>query len=136
VPEVLPLIEALSAADGSVGWVAMIGTASQMFCTRVQRPTFDKIFVDGIDVPRGRRGHAGRTGGTGRWRLSGLRALAVRERLPGRAVDRGSLRRLQGRCAVMLPAERWRIEDRWHAFIDEDHVDLFVAHSLRVPGIF
>ena len=29
VPEVLPMIEALAAADGTVGWVAMIGTAAR-----------------------------------------------------------------------------------------------------------
>lgn len=126
VPEVLPLIEALSAADGSVGWVAMIGTASQMFCTRAQRLTFDKIFVKGIDV-----------------RVAGAGAPAGRAEL----VDRGY--RVSGRwpfasgcqdaqwiagCCVVykdgapvmsgttpltrfvvLPAEHWRIEDTWHA---------------------
>jgi alkylation response protein AidB-like acyl-CoA dehydrogenase len=50
VPEVLPLIEALAAADGSVGWVAMIGTASQMFYTRAPRAVFDEVFADGADV--------------------------------------------------------------------------------------
>lgn len=40
VPEVLPLIVALAAADRSVGWVAMIGTTSQVFCTRLPRTTF------------------------------------------------------------------------------------------------
>src|SRR5262249_52968359 len=39
VPEVLPLVEALSAADSSVGWVASIGTVAQIFCTRVPRET-------------------------------------------------------------------------------------------------
>ena len=42
VPEVLPLIEAVATADGSVGWVAMIGTASQMFFTRAPRSVFDE----------------------------------------------------------------------------------------------
>ncbi len=50
VPEVVPLIEAPSAADGSVGWVAMIGTASQMFFTRAPQAVFDRIFVAGVDI--------------------------------------------------------------------------------------
>ena len=95
VPEVLPLIEALSTADGSVGWVAMIGTASQMFFTRTPRAVFDEVFVDEGRCDRDRGGHAGRPGGTGRWRLSGLRALAVRQRLPECAMDRRSFRRFK-----------------------------------------
>ena len=36
VPDILPVITALSAADGSVGWIAMIAASSQMFCSRLQ----------------------------------------------------------------------------------------------------
>jgi alkylation response protein AidB-like acyl-CoA dehydrogenase len=35
VPEILPVITALSAADGSVGWIAMLAASSQMFCSRL-----------------------------------------------------------------------------------------------------
>ncbi len=122
VPEVLPLIEALSAADGLVGWVALIGTASQMFCMRVQRPTFDKIYVDGIDVrvvgvgtPAGR---AELVRVSGRWPFaSGCQdaqwiaghCAVYKDGAPVRS-GTGPLTRF-----VVLPAERWRIEDTWHA---------------------
>jgi alkylation response protein AidB-like acyl-CoA dehydrogenase len=87
VPEVLLLIEVLAAADGSVGWVAMVGTVSQMFCTRVQRRTFDKIFAQWIV------GHC----------------VVYKDGAPVMS-GAGPLTRF-----VVLPAERWRIEDTWHA---------------------
>jgi indole-3-acetate monooxygenase len=37
VPELVPVIEALSAIDSSVGWVTMIAVTSQTFCTRLSR---------------------------------------------------------------------------------------------------
>jgi alkylation response protein AidB-like acyl-CoA dehydrogenase len=126
VPEVLPLIEALSAADGSVGWVAMIGTASQMFCTRAPRATFDRMFMDGADVlvvgvgtPAGRAEAI--DGGyrvSGRWPFaSGCQNaqwiaghfVVCKDGAPVMSGARPLTR------AVVLPSERWRIEDTWHA---------------------
>ncbi|WP_426419706.1 acyl-CoA dehydrogenase family protein [Bradyrhizobium genosp. A] len=126
VPEVLPLIQALSAADGSVGWVAMIGTAALMFCTRAQRPTFDKMFVKGVDVRVAGAGTpAGRAelvdGGyrvSGRWPFaSGCQdaqwiagcCVVYKDGAPVMS-GAGPLTRF-----VVLPAERWRIEDTWRA---------------------
>jgi alkylation response protein AidB-like acyl-CoA dehydrogenase len=126
VPEVLPLIEALSAADGSVGWVAMIGTASQMFFTRAPRPVFDKIFVDGADVlvigvgtPAGRAEpvHGGYRV-SGRWPFASgcqnaqwiaAHFVVLKDGAPVISGGRPLMR------AVALPAERWRIEETWQA---------------------
>jgi alkylation response protein AidB-like acyl-CoA dehydrogenase len=126
VPEVLPLIEALSAADGSVGWVAMIGTASQMFFTRAPRTVFDRIFVPGADVmvvgvgtPAGRAEPV--QGGyrvTGRWPFASgcqnaqwlaAHFVVLKDGAPVIS-NGGPLMR-----AVALPAERWRIEETWQA---------------------
>jgi alkylation response protein AidB-like acyl-CoA dehydrogenase len=127
VPEVLPLIEALSAADSSVGWVAMIGTISQMFCTRVPRATYDKMFMDGADVlvvgvgtPAGR---AEPVDGGG-YRVSGRWPFASgcqnAQWIAGHCVihkDGASV--MSGARPltrfVVLPAERWRIEETWQA---------------------
>ena len=163
VPEVLPLIEALSAADGSVGWVAMIGTASQMFYTRVPRAIFDKIFADGADVfvigvgtPAGRAEPV--QGGyrvSGRWPFaSGCQNaqwiaghfVVCKDGAPVISDGRPLMR------AVALPAERWRIEETWqasgltgtgshHVVLDEvtvpeaESFDLLHGPSC-VPGLF
>jgi indole-3-acetate monooxygenase len=126
VPEVLPLIEALSAAEGSVGWVAMIGTASQLFCTRASRATLDRMFKDGADLfmvgvgtPAGRAEMV--DGGyriSGRWPFASgcqnaqwIAAHCVLHK-DGAPVmsDGGPLTRF-----VVLPVERWRIEETWLA---------------------
>ena len=88
-PEVLPAITALSAADGSVGWVSMIASSSQLFCSRLPRALYDELFENGA----GR--YAGRPGRKNRRRLQGHRALAVCQRLRGRAMDPRSLRDLR-----------------------------------------
>ncbi|MGY8665131.1 acyl-CoA dehydrogenase family protein [Bradyrhizobium sp. UFLA05-109] len=127
VAEVLPLIEALSALDGSLGWVAGIGTTSQMFCMRAPREIFDRMYRNGADVlvvgvgtPAGR----GETvnGGyrvSGRWPFaSGCQNaqwiaghfVVHKDGAPVMSGARPLTR------AVVLPAERWHIEDTWQAF--------------------
>lgn len=126
VPEVLPLIEALSAADSSVGWVAMIATASQMFCTRVPRATFDKMFPDGADVivvgvatPAGRAERV-----DGGYRVSGGWPFASgcqnAQWIAGHFVIHNDGAPVTSGARpltrfVVLPAERWRIEETWEA---------------------
>jgi alkylation response protein AidB-like acyl-CoA dehydrogenase len=126
VPEVLPLIEAVAAADGSVGWVAMIGAASPLFYTRAPRTIFDKVFVPGADVmvvgvgtPAGRADPV--DGGyrvSGRWPFaSGCQNaqwiaghfVVYKDGAPVMSEGRPLMR------AVALPAERWRIEETWQA---------------------
>lgn len=126
VPEVLPMIETLAAADSSVGWVAMIGTGSQMFYMRAPRATFDEIFADGADVlvvgvgtPAGRAEpvHGGYRV-SGRWPFaSGCQNaqwiaghfVVHKDGEPVMSNGRPLMR------AVALPAERWRIEETWLA---------------------
>jgi indole-3-acetate monooxygenase len=126
VPDVVPVIEALSAADSSVGWVAMIGTTSQTFCTRLPRPTFDRVFmnhpdtiVTGVGTPAGKAELI--DGGyrvTGRWPFaSGCQSaqfmvghcVVHKDGLPVMS-DAGPVTRF-----VLLAAERWRIEETWQA---------------------
>jgi alkylation response protein AidB-like acyl-CoA dehydrogenase len=126
VPEVLPLIDALAAADGSVGWVAMIGTASQMFYTRTPRAIFDEIFLEGADAfvvgvgtPAGRAEpvHGGYRV-SGRWPFASgcqnaqwiaAHFVVHKDGAPIISDGRPLMR------AVALPAERWRIEETWQA---------------------
>jgi alkylation response protein AidB-like acyl-CoA dehydrogenase len=163
VPDVVPVIEALSATDSSVGWVAMIGTTSQTFCTRLPRPTFDRIFmshpdtiVTGVGTPAGKAELI--DGGyrvTGRWPFaSGCQraqwivghCVVHKAGLPVMS-DAGPVTRF-----VLLPAERWRIEETWvasgltgsgshHVSLDDvivpeaDSFDLFHGPSC-LPGPF
>ena len=104
----------------------MIGTASQMFCTRVPRATFDRMYKDGADAlvvgvgtPAG-RGEAVDGGYlvSGRWPFaSGCQnaqwiAGHFVVHKDGSPVMSGA--RPLTRC-VALPAERWRIEETWQA---------------------
>ena len=126
VPEVLPLIEALAAADSSVGWVSMIGTGAQMFYTRAPRAIFDEIFVPGTDVlvvgvgtPAG---HGERVRGgyrvSGRWPFAS--GCQNAQWIAGHFVvhEDGAPVMTEGRPmmrAIALPAERWRIDETWQA---------------------
>lgn len=75
VVDALRVYEALAAADGSVGWTVMIGSASWTDLVGLPRATFDALFADGPDVVIGGTinptGSAERIDGgyrvTGRW---------------------------------------------------------------------
>lgn len=147
VPEVMPLIQALSAAEGSVGWVAMIGTVARLFCTRLPRATYDRIFKDdsnvlvvGAGTPAGRAELVdGGYRASGRWPFaSGCQSaqwifghcVICRDGTPVMSDGRPMTR------FVAVPAERWRIEDTWYASgltgSGSHHValdDVFVAEA-------
>jgi indole-3-acetate monooxygenase len=126
VPDVLPVLEALSAADGSVGWVAMNATVSQILCTRLPRALYDEVYgkgpdpvVVGVGTPAGR---AERAAGSyivsGRWPFaSGCEnaqwivghCMVFEGGQPVTADDAPVLR------GFIIPADRWRIEKTWHA---------------------
>ncbi len=125
-PDVLPVLATLAAADGSVGWVATIGVNSQLFCTRLSRETYDRIYGDGLDalvfgsgVPAGRAEIV-----DGGYRVSGRWPFASgcenAQWLMGHCVVcRDGVPVLSGHSAttkfVILPADRWRIEDTWRS---------------------
>src|SRR5690349_2399698 len=48
--EGLEVIEELARADGSVGWIAMIGASTPAFFARLPADTYDAIYADGPDV--------------------------------------------------------------------------------------
>ena len=126
VPEVVPLIETLSAADSSVGWVAMIATASQLFISRLPRPTYDQVYADGSDVmvigvgtPAGRAeviddGYRV----SGRWPFAS--GCQNAQWIVGHCVvckDDEPLMSEHGPTTrfVIARAERWRVEETWRA---------------------
>jgi alkylation response protein AidB-like acyl-CoA dehydrogenase len=126
VPEVVPVLEALSAADSSVGWVAMIGVASQMFCTRLAKATYDRVYADhpdvvvvGVGTPVGRAEKI--DGGyrvTGRWPFAS--GCQNAQWIVGYCViykDGETVMSGDGPLTrfFILPAERWRIEETWQA---------------------
>ncbi|HYK64032.1 MAG TPA: acyl-CoA dehydrogenase family protein, partial [Patescibacteria group bacterium] len=50
VPTSMEIIEALAAADGSTGWVVMIGCETPMFLALLPRPQFDRLYANGPDL--------------------------------------------------------------------------------------
>jgi alkylation response protein AidB-like acyl-CoA dehydrogenase len=125
-PDVLPVIATLAAGDGSIGWIATIGMNSQLFCSRLPRPTYDRIyggganpFIAGSGIPVGSAEIV--DGGyrvCGRWPLaSGCQnarwlmghCVVCRDGAPVIAGDRATT------LFILLPAHRWRIEDTWRS---------------------
>jgi indole-3-acetate monooxygenase len=126
VPDILPAITALSAADGSVGWIAMVAASSQMFCSRLPRAIYGGLFANGaeplvigVGTPAGQAEKvAGGYRVTGRWPFaSGCQdaqwiighCVVFDDGKPVFAGDAPVTR------FIILPADRWRIEETWHA---------------------
>ena len=127
-PEGLKVIAEVARADGSAGWTVMIGSASAVILSRLPRPTFDEIFVQGPDLiqaglagaPRGRAERvAGGYQVSGDWPFSSgcehadfiIGACMVTEGgepLPGPIEGGPPLVRIVG-----LPASAWTIKDTW-----------------------
>jgi indole-3-acetate monooxygenase len=126
IPEVLPLIETLAAADSSVGWITMVSTGGQILCSKLSPTTSDQIYADpsnnqiaGSLIPGGRAEVV--SGGyrvSGRWPfVSGCQnaqwlvghCIVTRNGQPIMAGGRPITR------LVILPAQQWSIEDTWRA---------------------
>jgi alkylation response protein AidB-like acyl-CoA dehydrogenase len=126
VPDVLPVLEALSAADASVGWVAQNAAVSQIVCTRLPKALYDEVYdkgpdpvVIGVGTPAGRAEKvAGGYRVTGRWPFASgcqnaqwiVGHCVVFEN--GKPVTSGDGPPTRW---FIMPAERWRIEETWHA---------------------
>jgi indole-3-acetate monooxygenase len=126
VPDVLPVLEALTAADGSVGWVAMNAAFAQIVGTRLPRVLYDEIYgkrpdsvVAAVSAPAGRAEKvAGGYRVTGRWTFASNCQNA--QWLAGNCVVvDGGTPVMAGEAPltrwVIIPADRWRIEETWHA---------------------
>jgi len=50
VPASMEIIETLASADGSTGWVVMIGSETPMFLALLSRSHFDSLYASGPDV--------------------------------------------------------------------------------------
>jgi indole-3-acetate monooxygenase len=50
VPTSMEILETLAAADGSTGWVVMIGCETPMFLALLPRHKFDRLYANGPDV--------------------------------------------------------------------------------------
>ena len=50
VPASMEIIETLASADGSTGWVVMIGCETPMFLALLSRKHFDDLYANGPDV--------------------------------------------------------------------------------------
>ena len=82
VPASMEIIETLATADGSTGWVVMIGSETPMLLALLSRKRFDSLYANGPDVIIARRVRTSRPGRNGRRRLSRQRAMEFRQRMP------------------------------------------------------
>lgn len=125
-PDVVQMLEILAAADSSVGWVTMIGMTSQLFITRAPLAMLQRIYRDdpdmlmvGAGVPIGQAERiAGGYRVSGRWPFSS--GCQNAQWIAGHCivcVDGQPVMTEHGpeTKVVMLPADRWRIEETWQA---------------------
>jgi alkylation response protein AidB-like acyl-CoA dehydrogenase len=128
IAESLEIIAELSRIEGSVGWVAVIGSGTAIFTAMHPRETYDEIYRSGPDVIYA--GSAVATMGTaeptqngfwvkGRWPFASgcqhadwiVGACIMTKNgvpLPGPAEGVPLIR------LVVLPASAWQIEDTWY----------------------
>ncbi|MGY2292821.1 acyl-CoA dehydrogenase family protein [Pseudomonas sp. SDO528_S397] len=131
-PSGMRVVTALAKIDASVGWSAMISTASTMMAALVQEPVLQRVYgahpnaiIAGAGSPGGMAEEA--EGGyrvTGRWPFaSGCQqadwmigfCLVTRDGKPvpsdsGSMLTKG-MPKIRG---IILPATEWQIEDTWH----------------------
>ncbi|KAF7962009.1 hypothetical protein AWV80_26800 [Cupriavidus sp. UYMU48A] len=129
LPSGMKVISTLARLDGSVGWTAMIGSASAIISPRLPRQTYDLMYQDKSDVIIAVVSAPGGTAERvpGGWRVSGRWPFASSchnaEWMMGLCVMSEGGKPLFGpagddgpplvRC-VALPASAWQIEDTWH----------------------
>jgi len=128
LPDILEIVSAIAAADGSAGWTVMIGVYSAPMFSRLPRATFDAIYARSPDIIQaGGVQSSGKAeiveGGyrvSGRWQTASgcLHADWI---LGGCVVTKGGAPvdgPFQGRPLerqVVLPASAWTIEDTWNS---------------------
>ncbi len=129
IPAGLEVVRALSRIDGSVGWIAMIGSGTALLPSLLPRDVYEEVYRNGPDtilassvLPSGTaEAVAGGWKVKGRWAfvsgcqhadwISGLCVMTENGKpLPGSATQDGPpLVR-----ACIRPASEWEIEDTWY----------------------
>jgi indole-3-acetate monooxygenase len=129
LPAGLEIIRALGRIDGSVGWIAMIGSGHGIWAPLLPRNTYEQVYQNGPDVIIAGSTHpVGTAEATaGDWRVNGRWAFASGcqhadwmfgfcvmteggKPLPGPASE-GGLPLVRG---FFLQARDWQIEDTWY----------------------
>ena len=125
-PDAVQMLEILAAADSSVGWVAMIGVTSQIFGTRAPLAMLQRIYREdpdlltvGVGVPAGQAERI-----EGGYRVSGRWPFASgcqnAQWIAGHCIVCENGQPVMSEHGpqtkfVLLPIERWRIEETWQA---------------------
>jgi alkylation response protein AidB-like acyl-CoA dehydrogenase len=143
--EAVPVLEALSAADGSVGWIATIGANSPALFCHLAPEAYDAIYADGPDViqagslvPRGRATRV--EGGyrfTGQWPFASgcdhAEYIAISALVEG-TLDRPGDRILGSGLSrlAIVPVDEVEILDTWHV----SGLRGTASHDVRVEDLF
>jgi alkylation response protein AidB-like acyl-CoA dehydrogenase len=143
--EAVPVLEALSAADGSVGWIATIGANSPALFCHLAPEAYDAIYADGPDViqagslvPRGRATRV--EGGyrfTGQWPFASgcdhAEYIAISALVEG-TLDRPGDRILGAGLSrlAIVPVDAVEILDTWHV----SGLKGTASHDVRVEDLF
>ena len=143
--EVVQVIEVLSAADGSVGWIATIGANSPALFCHLAPEAYDAIYADGPDViqagslvPRGRAVPV--DGGyrfTGQWPFASgcdhADFIAISALVDGTAGDPGA-RGISGAVSrlAIVPVGDVEILDTWYV----SGLKGTASHDVRVEDLF
>jgi indole-3-acetate monooxygenase len=125
-PDAVQILETLAAADSSVGWIAMIGVASQIFSTRAPLALLERIYLEdpdalvvGVGTPAGQAEKI-----DGGYRVSGRWPFASgcqnAQWIAGHCVICKDGQPVMSELGpqtrfVLLPADRWRIDETWQA---------------------
>jgi|RhiMethySRZTD1v2_1073278.scaffolds.fasta_scaffold301674_2 alkylation response protein AidB-like acyl-CoA dehydrogenase len=143
--DAVQVLEVLSAADGSVGWIATIGANSPALFCHLAPEAYDAIYADGPDViqagslvPRGR---AARVDGgyrfTGQWPFASgcdhADYIAISALIDGSADDPGPRGPSGGLSRVaIVPVADVEILDTWYV----SGLKGTASHDVRVDDLF
>jgi alkylation response protein AidB-like acyl-CoA dehydrogenase len=128
LPQSLAVFEELAAADGALGWLAMIGSHLPLVASALPRAGFNALYAHGPDVIGGGSVTPSGTaeiidGGylvNGRWPFASgcqhadyMFAFCVTTK-DGQPV-KSAVTEAPPLRVVIVPAKEWQIEDTWHA---------------------
>ncbi|MEX3925194.1 acyl-CoA dehydrogenase family protein [Paraburkholderia sp. BR10936] len=129
LPQGLRVIVELARIDGSLGWTAMIASASALIASLLNIRTYDQVYESVPDVILAGSSQPGGTAQPvpGGWRVSGRWPFASGCQQTEWMVGFGTMKKdgkpLPGHAGedgpplvrgFILPASEWQIEDTWH----------------------